>query len=164
MFSLRALFVAIAYVAMACSALKFRTPLWGSVICTMTIAIGIGAAIVAWQSPASRRVYGPLALVIGIYLLIVFCPLFQDMERQLITSHLIFQWWPQLSEPMGYSAEYWEEFFYMVPRNKYENRASWGGLVGLIGFYNSVHSVAAVVFGTVAGLLTAWACHDRRNA
>jgi hypothetical protein len=163
-FSLRLLFFLIAFAALACAALLNPSPLWGSAMITVTVAVAVGATIAAWRS--SRLFYAPLAGVIWLYLLILFFEPFQELEKNLFSSKLIFVVWSKLNNIEGLSppdAFIWANDFYRIvrPDGSPGIQTTWGKLLALTGFYYTLHSCAAVLLGTLAGILTAWAYSAR---
>jgi hypothetical protein len=166
-FSLRLLFVLIAFAALACAALVKPSPLWGSVMITLTVAVAFGATVAAWRS--SRVFYAPLAGAIWLYLLILFFEPLKGLEKNLLTSKLIFEVWAQLNadrvnaSPPFTAADIWRRDFYRVvqPDGPGGTQAPWDKLDVLPGFYYTVHSCAAILFGTLVAILTAWAARAR---
>jgi hypothetical protein len=161
-FSLRFVFVLIALVALSCGALVNPSPIWGSGIITLTIAVGVGATIAVWRSSRSRVFYGPLAGVIWLYLLVLFCDPLKGLEKNLISSKLIFVWWSQvktdrITPPNTYvDADVWAGDFYnsLQPVAGRGTNTSWVRLRALTGVYYTVHCSAAVLLGAAAGILT----------
>ena len=85
MFSLRTLFVGVAYAALICAALVYCwTTLLGSAVLTLTLAIAFGATVAAWRSVAARSFYGPMALAMWLYIAVLFYEPLEEMERNLV--------------------------------------------------------------------------------
>jgi hypothetical protein len=165
MFSLRSLFILVAFAALACAALLNRTELWGSVIIAVTLTLAVGMTIAVWISPSSRLFYAPFAGVIWGYFFVLFFDPLKGLEKNLITSKLIFEVWPHLVErkPNSYSPAIWAGDFYNIIRPEFVGgiQTNWAALHSLTGFYYTVHCCAAVLFGSVAGSLTVLANRGR---
>ena len=171
MFSLRFLLAAVAFAGLASAALVNRTPLWGSTLITLTVAIGATATIVAWRSPTLRAFYAPFAGVIWVYLLVLFFEPLKVLEKNLLTSKLIFEVCPNLVDGKNHisslpDAFIWADDFYKAIGSGPTGgiQTSWTALLSLVGFYYAVHCCAAVLFGAFAGMLSALANRRAKQA
>ena len=155
MFSLRTLFVAIAIVALIWAALVYRSPLLASWVLMLTLAIAVGSAIAAWRVPLSRGFYGPLAMVIWLYLVIVFYEPLQELERGLLVNHVLFRVWAGVKDQDWAS---WQQRYYQFRRE--QQISVWGypphTFYEFTALYQTVHCVAAVLLGLLAARITVW--------
>ena len=60
-FSLTALLLATAVVALSAAAIVHRTSLWSNLVVTLTVSITVGCTITAWASPKRRSFCLPFA-------------------------------------------------------------------------------------------------------
>ena len=88
-FSLTALLLATAVVALGAAAVVHRTSLWTNLVVTLAVAITVGCTITAWASPARRSFCLPFAIVSWVYLATVYLEPLAPLEKQLITSRLV---------------------------------------------------------------------------
>jgi hypothetical protein len=88
-FSITALLLATAVVALGSAAVINRTSLWTNLVVTLALAITLGCTITAWASPTRRAFCLPFAIVAWVYLAIVFLEPLAPLEKQLITSRLV---------------------------------------------------------------------------
>jgi hypothetical protein len=155
MFSLRTLFVAVAIVALVWAALVYRSPLLASLVLLLTLAIAVGSTIAAWRFPPSRGYYGPLAIVLWLYLVVLFYEPLRELERGLLVNQILFRVWAGARDQDWAT---WHQRYYKfrqeqqlpgfqyLPQTFYEFTA----------LYQTIHCVAAVLLGSLAGRLTLW--------
>ncbi len=150
MFSLRTLFVGVAYAALVCAALVTPSSYLGSSVVTLTLAIAAGATIAAWRTPSARGFYGPFAFVTWLYLGIVFYQPFEKLEQTLLTNEVLFRVWAHKKSAISGESDWtaWRQFFYTIDDLREE--------LELIAFYTVSHCTAAVLLGLLAGWITAW--------
>jgi hypothetical protein len=163
MFTLRRLFIAVAYLALLCAALVYRSQVLASVVFTLTIAFGLLATIAAWRQPRNRGYYAAIALVIACYMAIVFYDRLDEIEQNLFTNQLVFRAWAAIEteNPYGIPVElgwsYWHETFYMTRQEAlpYEMKTR-SQVLELRAFFYTIHAAVALLLGLLAGWITVW--------
>jgi hypothetical protein len=88
-FSVTALLLATAVVALGAAAIVHRTSLWTNLVVTLAVGITIGSTVTAWASPTRRSFCLPFSVVAWVYLAIVYLDPLAPLEKQLITSRLV---------------------------------------------------------------------------
>lgn len=155
MFSLRTLFIAVAYAALVCAALVYRSPLLGSLILGLTVVVAFGATIAAWRSVEVRGFYGPMALAMWLYMLVLFYEPLYKLERSLPTSQFVFWAWSRAEADSEHRRVFWHEYYYSNRhvQSAVEPRVRIGELNV---FYYAIHCASALLLGLLAGSLTVW--------
>src|SRR5688572_4437657 len=88
-FSLTALLLATAVVALGAAAIVHRTSLWSNLVVTLAVAITVGCTITAWASPTRRSFCLPFSIVASVYLATIYLEPLAPLEKQLITARLV---------------------------------------------------------------------------
>ena len=153
MFTLRTLFVAVAIAALVWAALISRSPFLASWVLMLTLAVAVGSTIAAWRVPLSRSFYGALAFVLWLYLVVLFYEPLHELERHLLVNHVLFRVWAGARDQDWTS---WQQRFYRIRQE--QRMAGSPQLLGsyheFTALYHTIHCVAAVLLGWLAGWIT----------
>jgi hypothetical protein len=159
------MFVVVGILAFVCAAFARQSLFLTSIAITATLAVALGATIATWRFPIGRSFYGPMALVVWAYLLILFYEPLRGLSRYLITSHIVFRLWGFLAPPRGAVSKnedawlYWQDAFYSETTRL---RSDYLNFQWLDVFYYTSNCISAVFFGLLAGWITV--SFERRRA
>ena len=98
-FSLAALLLWMALIAVGCQALVSHTPLWAHVVVSATVALfGLALLMALTSSSTSRAYLLSFALAGGGYVLLAVHPLLVHLADQLLTTRVLMVLWHDLGE------------------------------------------------------------------
>jgi hypothetical protein len=157
-FSLTALLLGTAVVALGAAAIVHRTSLWSNLVVTLAVAITLGCTITAWASPMRRGFCLPFSLVAWVYLATIYLEPLAPLEKQLITSRLVHDVAISTDRAIPDVLNEDRDDFYVRDMNR--------RLQGLApstfhAFYHACQAAIALGLATVAGLVTSFLI-DRR--
>jgi hypothetical protein len=158
-FSLTALLLGTAVVALSAAAIVHRTSLWSNLVVTLTVAITLACTITAWASPTRRSFCLPFAIVAWVYLATIYLEPLAPFEKQLITSRLIHDVAIKTDRMIPDVLNEDRDDFYVRDLNR--------RLQGLApstfhAFYHACQASIALGLATIAGVLTS-VLIDRRS-
>ena len=171
MFSLRALFLSIAFASVCIGGFVFQTAVWASVVLTMALGLLIYGVAASYILPDKRSFFVPACAAGIIYALAAFCqPL--GVRDGLITHRLLFDWWcVQHSDEMGQvfrslNAEYPDrELAYSVLSKNVETIPMIPSISQLAVNVRSLeqigHSTIAILLSVVTGVICSYVARKR---
>ena len=160
-FSLTALLLATAVVALGAAAVVHRTSLWTNLVVTLAVAITVGCTITAWGSPVRRNFCLPFAIVSCVYLATVYLEPLAPLEKQLVTSRLVHDIAIRTDRAVPDVLNEDRDDYYVRDLNR--------RLQGLApstfhAFYHACQAAIALALATIAGLVTSMLMDRRSHA
>lgn len=87
------LLIAFAFATLGTAAMIYRTYTWSTVVVTLAMTLALVCTLLAWASSGRRCFCVPFSIVAWVYLAIVFLDPLASLERQLLTSRVLFVVW-----------------------------------------------------------------------
>jgi hypothetical protein len=158
-FSVTALLLATAVVALCAAAIVHRTSLWSNLVVTLAVGITVGCTITAWGSPKRRSFCLPFAIVAWVYLATIYLEPLAPLEKQLITSRLVHDIAIRTDRTIPDVLNEDRDDFYVRDLNR---RLQGLAPSSFHAFYHACQAAIALGLATIAGIVTS-ILMDRRS-
>jgi hypothetical protein len=173
-FSLKGLFGAVVFVAVAIAAFRFASPLWASILFGIELCVVCAASLTAMFAGAGRRVFAAGVATAGtLYLLAASAPRsesYPGLPTSPLLGYLSEQLQKEVSLPPGFSGEPPGSGELPGPVIRHDIGPS-GVLIPVVlvgparqDFVAIGHSLFAFLFGLVAGTMARWLWTSSRQA